>query len=750
VKPCIALRAVVAVMGLLLARVADAQGTKADYDRAASLGQLFGGKVARAQVQPQWTGREGQFWYVADLGEGRREFVRVDPAKAERRVAFDHEKLAAGLSKATGKEARGDRLAIERLDFPPDGRGVSFSYDGGRWTCDLETYQVVKGVDPPAPTPSSDAPRNDRRNREGRPPRSESPDGKWEALLKQGNLYLRDRASKEEIPLTTDAKADEFYEQRFYWSPDSTRLVALRTHKVEERKVNFVESSPRDQLQPKLHTINYAKPGDPISVTKPHLFDVAARKEIPIKDDPFATPWSIERYRWSADSSRFTFLYNQRGHQAMRVIAVDAKSGEARAIVNEEVKTFIDWTNKVFAQFIGDDQLVWMSERDGWNHLYLYDAKTGEVKNQITKGDWLVRGVERVDEEKRQIWFRACGIDPAQDPYHVHFCRINFDGTGLTRLTQGDGTHRVQYSPDGNYLVDTYARADMPPVSELRSADDGKLVCPLEQADVSRLARTGWRPPERFVARGRDGKTDIYGVIFRPMKLDPAKKYPVIEDIYAGPQGQFVPKDFAAFRPQQALAELGFVVVKIDGMGTNWRSKAFHDVCWHNLADAGFPDRIAWMKSAAAKYPYIDLSRVGVFGGSAGAQNALGAVLFHGEFYKAAAADCGCHDNRMDKMWWNEQWMGYPLGPHYAEQSNVTNAHKLTGKLLLTVAEMDTNVDPASTMQVVNALIKADKDFELVVFPGANHGAGSGRYGVRRRHDFFVRNLLGVEPRREG
>jgi dipeptidyl aminopeptidase/acylaminoacyl peptidase len=748
----------VAVVVLSWAWGSNAQGTKADYERAASLQQLFGGKVARAQVQPQWIGREGQFWYMADLGEGKREFVRVDPAKGERRLAFDHAKLAAALAKAGGKEARGDRLAIDRLDFPAGGKSVSFSHDGSRWTCDLESYAVTKGgAAPPAPAeaprtgrfrgqPNNDGSGSDRR----RPSRAESPDGKWEALVKQGNLYLRDRSNKEEAALSSDAKADEFYEARFYWSPDSTRLLALRTHKVEERKVNFVESSPKDQLQPKLHTINYAKPGDPISVTKPRLFDVASRKEIPIKDDLFATPWSVERYRWSADSSRFTFLYNQRGHQAMRVIAVDAKTGEARAIVNEEVKTFIDWTNKVFLQFLGDDQLVWMSERDGWNHLYLYDANTGEVKNQITKGDWLVRGVERVDEEKRQVWFRACGIDPVQDPYHVHFCRINLDGTGLTRLTEGDGTHRVEYSPDGKYLVDTYARADAPPTIEVRSADEGKLVCVLEGADVSHLKETGWQPPERFVAKGRDGKTDIYGVIFRPMKLDPAKKYPVIEDIYAGPQGHFVPKDFAAFRPQQALAELGFIIVKIDGMGTNWRSKAFHDVCWHNLGDAGFPDRIAWMKAAAAKYPYIDISRVGVFGGSAGGQNALGAVLFHGEFYKAASADCGCHDNRMDKMWWNEQWMGYPVGPHYAEQSNVTNASKLTGKVLLMVGEMDTNVDPASTMQVVNALIKADKDFELVVFPGANHGAGASKYGVRRRNDFFVRNLLGVEPRREG
>ena len=368
------------------------------------------------------------------------------------------------------------------------------------------------------------------------------------------------------------------------------------------------------------------------------------------------------------------------------------------------------------------------------------------MKHRTTQGSWLVRGVDRVDEEARQVWFTALEIDPDQDPYQVHLVRVNFDGTGLTRLTQGDGNHEVRFSPDRRYLIDTYSRVDSPPTINLRKTEDGSLVCALEKADISALLATGWAMPERFVAKGRDNATDIHGVIFRPTRLDPTLKYPVIEQIYAGPQGAFVPKTFASYYRTQSLAELGFVVVQIDGMGTNWRSKAFHDVCARNLADAGLPDRILWMKTAGARYPYLDLDRVGIYGGSAGGQNALGAMLFHGDFYKAAAADCGCHDNRMDKIWWNEAWMGWPVGPHYAEQSNVTNAHKLTGALLLTVGEVDHNVDPASTMQVVDALIKANKDFEFVVFPGADHGAGGSPYGERRRRDFFVRNLLGLMP----
>ncbi len=502
-------------------------------------------------------------------------------------------------------------------------------------------------------------------------------------------------------------------------------------------------------MQPKLHSHNYAKPGDPLPVQRPQMFDLAGRKSMSVENRLFDNPWSMEDYRWAADSSRFTFVYNQRGHQALRLLAIDTASGAVKPIIDEQSPTFIDYSGKYFLHYLDrTGELIWMSERDGWNHLYLYDAKTGQVKNPITKGPWVVRGVDRVDEAARQIWFRAGGIHPGQDPYYIHYCRVNFDGSGLTVLTEGDGTHTIDFSPDRRYLFDTYSRVDMPPVTELRRCDDGKLVCELERADWGRLLKTGWKVPERFVAKGRDGTTDIYGVIFRPTNLDAAKKYPIIEEIYAGPQDSFVPKRFAAFYSHQALAELGFVVVQIDGMGTSNRSKKFHDVCWKNLADAGLPDRILWIRAAAAKYPYLDVDRVGIFGGSAGGQNAAAAVMTHGDFYKAAVADCGCHDNRMDKIWWNEQWMGWPVGPQYATNSNVTLAPGLKGKLLLIVAEMDTNVDPASTMQVVNALIRADKDFELLVVPGSDHGAAESPYGRRRRADFFVRNLLGVEPRR--
>jgi dipeptidyl aminopeptidase/acylaminoacyl peptidase len=576
----------------------------------------------------------------------------------------------------------------------------------------------------------------------------DSPDGRWTAFLRDHNVFVRDRHNGAETALSTDGAAEDAYTDRLHWAPDSKKLVVLKTTKGEGRKVYLIESSPKDQLQPKLHSCDYDKPGDRIAVSKPHLFDVEARKEIPLSDELFPNPWSISEVRWAPDSTRFTFLYNQRGHQVLRVVAVDAATGAARVLIEERSQTFIDYSGKLYCHHLDDTrEILWMSERDGWNHLYLYDAETGQVKNQITRGQWVVRQVDRVDAGQRQIWFRAGGIHPGQDPYWVHHCRVNFDGTGLTLLTEGEGTHTVEFSPDRAFLIDTWSRVDQPPVTELRRAADGKLVCGLERADWSELLKTGWRAPEPFVARGRDDQTDIYGVICRPTQFDPARKYPVIENIYAGPQGASVPKGFRAFHSMQALAELGFIVVQIDGMGTSHRSKAFHDVCWKNLAGAGFPDRIRWLRAAAAKYPFLDLSRVGIYGGSAGGQNALRALLDHGDFYKAAVADCGCHDNRMDKIWWNEQWMGWPVDESYERSSNVADAHKLQGKLLLIVGELDRNVDPASTLQVANALIKADKDFELLVMTGTGHGAAERPYASRRRADFFVRHLLGVEPR---
>jgi dipeptidyl aminopeptidase/acylaminoacyl peptidase len=423
-------------------------------------------------------------------------------------------------------------------------------------------------------------------------------------------------------------------------------------------------------------------------------------------------------------------------------------------VIDEQSKTFIYYNQlgpglsagRRYRHDLSDGkEIIWASERDGWEHLYLYDGVTGKVKNQITKGDWLVRNVDYVDDDKRQIYFEAGGLIAGQDPYFTQYCRINFDGTGLTKLTDADGTHTVTFSSDRKYYVDLWQRVDLAPQAQLRRTEDQKVIADLDKSDTSALLAAGIKFPEVFVAKGRDGKTDIWGVIIKPTNFDPAKKYPVIENIYAGPQGSFVPKTFSAVSADQAMAELGFIVVHIDGMGTNNRSKAFHDVAWKDLGDAGFPDRILWHKAAAAKYSWYDITRVGIFGTSAGGQNSMGGMLFHPDFYKVVVTNSGCHDNRMDKIWWNEQWMGWPIGPQYGKSSNVDNAYRLQGRALIIVGEMDTNVDPASSLQVVNALVKAHKHFDMLYIPGQDHGVGvlgSEHY----RDDYFVHHLLGVEP----
>ncbi len=417
-----------------------------------------------------------------------------------------------------------------------------------------------------------DAPSRRRQDRRG----AESPDGKWVAFLRNDNIHLRAKENGEEFPLSQDGRAGDRYDLGdLWWSPDSQKLVALRTEPAQEHKVYVVESSPQDQLQPKLRSYDYLKPGDRIAHPRPQLFDVPNRRQIAISDELFANPWSIQDVRWSADSSRFTFVYNQRGHQVLRVVAVDAATGAARAIVEERSDTFICYSDKFFCHWLGDDELIWMSERDGWNHLWRYDARSGQVKNPITEGPWVVQEVIHVDEGRRQIWFRAGGVYAEQDPYYAHFCRVNLDGSGMTVLTAGDGNHRVRWSPGERYFLDTWSRVDLPPITELRRSEDGQLVCRLEEADASEvLTAGGGRWPERFAAKGRDGATDIYGVIIRPRNFDPAKKYPVVENIYAGPQGFFTPKSFRArYGHQQRIADLGLIVVQCDGMGTSGRSQ---------------------------------------------------------------------------------------------------------------------------------------------------------------------------------
>ncbi|QCR22293.1 S9 family peptidase [Pontibacter sp. SGAir0037] len=721
-----------------------AQGTKEDYLRAESFKKKVEGKVFNTPYAFQWLEKENKFWYINNTPQGK-EFVLVDADKQTRKPAFDQAKLAKGLATASGKPVEPYNLPFSTIEFLEGGKMLEFEYDDKRWQYILSTSKLVdKGKVEPKERPNRywGAGANELNNKP-----VVSPDGKWLAFIKNFNVYIKDNASgEEEYQLSYDGSEGEYYSSFFSWSPDSKKLATNKVRPNKEHLIYFVESSPEDQLQPKLHSRNYLKPGDALPQRAPQLFLVEDKKQLDVDASLLEDQYNLTYPVWRKDSRGFTFEYNQRGHQAYRVLEVEASTGKVKELISEESKTFIDYSGKKYRYDVADGkEIIWASERDGWNHLYLYDGTTGKVKSQITKGEWVVRRVVHVDELKRKIILEGSGKEQGQDPYLIQYYSVNFDGTGLTALTTEDANHKAVFSPDFTYFVDTYSKVDLPPTTVLRSAADGKIVMELEQADATALLAAGWKAPEVFTAKGRDGKTDIWGIIVRPSNFDPAKQYPVIEYIYAGPHSSFVPKTYNPnSRFMHELAELGFVVVQMDGMGTSNRSKAFHDVCWKNLKDGGFPDRIAWMKAAAQKYSYLDLNRVGIFGTSAGGQSSAGALLFHPEFYKVAVSSAGCHDNRMDKIWWNEQWMG-KIGPHYAESSNVVNAHKLQGKLMLILGELDDNVDPASTLQVVNALIKANKNFDFLMVPGMGHSSG-GDYGERKRRDFFVKHLLSIDP----
>jgi dipeptidyl aminopeptidase/acylaminoacyl peptidase len=754
--------------------------------------EAAGPRVYKMEIVPHWFDGNNRFWYRNLLPGGTKEFIVVDAVRGLRRPAFDHERMAKALSRATGQSIDAHRLTFDRIEFSPDCRAVVFSHAGQVWSCDLSTYecrpeksQLLGKEDQSTPD------QRDRRARTSGTASSslqleaKSPDGQWVAFLKEDNVWLRSAAATQGgTRLSSDGDAN--YSYRFLeWSPDSRVIVAFRAKQVTIPEVFWIQSSPPGGGRARLLRRPYALPGDAFPTHELTLFHVPTGRVLKPAVEPYEHQWLRPRLTWKRDGRHFLYVQVDRGHQRLRVFEVDTRSGHVHTILEERSDTFI-WTAHTenvglqLVHYLAEaDELIYASEFEGWRHLYLFDASCpfpedagadpsrihhtyqgftpgkqvrGRLKARITQGNWVVRGVDQIDEKGRVVWFYASGVYPDQDPYFLHYGRVRFDGSELLFLTKANGNHRVQFSPDRRFLIATYSRVDQPPIHELRRACDGSVICKLEEADISELRAAAWQPPEVFVAKGRDGTTDIWGIICRPKHFDPNKKYPVLEDIYAGPQTASVPK---SFRPEPYYADLterGFIVVKVDGMGTAHRSKAFHDVCWKNLKDAGFPDRIRWIQSAAEKYPYMDLTRVGIFGNSAGGQNAAAALIFHPSLYKVAVASCGCHDNRLDKASWNEQWLGYVprekiweafLGNPYAENSNIEHAHRLEGKLLLIVGELDQNVPPENTLRFADALIRAAKDFELVVIPNGGHGFGG--YGWRKLVHFFVRHLQGCE-----
>lgn len=541
-----------------------------------------------------------------------------------------------------------------------------------------------------------------------------------------------------------DALLKQGVELRFpEYSPDGKVFVAWKFTPGENGQVHRVESSPEQGGRARLHSQVYPLPGDRLD----HYELIACEPEtgglltvdLPVID--FGRPQT----RWRG-SHELIVEKVDRGHQRFRVFVIDPLTAAIRTPIDETSATFI-WTNhgpslRTVTYLNEFDAVIYATESSGWRHLEWVDLSGNEPARSITKGEYLVRGILHVDEAEKKLDLVVGALHADQDPYHRHLIRVDLDGENLTVLTHANGDHDGQFSPNREYVVTTRSRVDSPPVHELVRTSDGKVLATLATAERLGNDRSKHRLPTVFKAKGRDGETDIWGIICFPEQYDPqsTKRYPVIEAIYAGPHNSHVPKKYRAASWHAELTSLGFIVVQIDGMGTANRSKAFHDVCWQNLKDAGFPDRIAWMKAAAKEFPAMDLERVGIYGTSAGGQNACGALLFHGDFYKAAMAACGCHDNRMDKASWNEQWMGYPVGDHYAASSNIDNAQRLQGDLLLLVGELDSNVPPESTLRLVDALIKADKNFDFLMIPGLGHSDG-GTYGRQKTRSFFVEKL---------
>jgi len=721
--------------------------------------------VDHGLVSPNWMAGD-QFWYRILVPRGS-EFVLVNPAKGTRSPAFDHQKLAAAISTATGVKTEAAMLPFQTFLYTADGKNITFLAGGKGWKCDLKSYMVTADNSTAIISPNRPA-------RFQRPMESVSPNGKLIAFIKSDNLWIRNAATKQETQLTTDGVKDYGYATDnagwassdrpiLRWSPDSKKIA---TFKQDQRKVSDMYLVTTNVGKPTLKAWKYPLPGDKDIITIKRVIinvDQAKVIDLQVEADPHRATLSddissggngLDDVDWNEDGSQLAFVSTSRDHKEEKFRIADAVTGTVREVFEEKVATqFESGQGAINWRYLHQsNEIIWYSERDNWGHLYLYDAITGKVKNQITKGDWVVTKLVKVDEKKRVLYFMAVGAEPG-NPYFSHFYKIGFDGKHLTPLSPENGNHQITLSPSKDYFIDSYSTRAIPPVTVLRNLD-GKVIAKLEQTDVSRLVASGWHPPTPFSVKAHDGKTDIYGMMYTPTTLDASKKYPIINRIYPGPQGGSVGTwSFTSSKgDNQSLAELGFIVVEIEGTSNPLRSKSYHDMNYGNIADNTLTDQIAGMRELAKRYPYIDLERVGIWGHSGGGFATAAAMFRYPDFFKVGISESGNHDNRNYEDDWGERYIGLlttqPDGKsNYEAQANQNYAKNLKGKLMLAHGMMDNNVPPYNTMLVVEELIKANKSFDLVIFPNSAHGYGTySNYMTRRRWDYFVKNLLGAEP----
>ena len=721
--------------------------------------------VDHGLVSPNWMAGD-QFWYRILVPRGS-EFVLVNPARGTRSPAFDHQKLAAAISTATGVKTEAAMLPFQTFLYTADGKSITFLAGGKGWKCDLKSYMVTADNSTAIVSPNRPA-------RFQRPMESVSPNGKLIAFIKSDNLWIRNAATKQETQLTTDGVKDYGYATDnagwassdrpiLRWSPDSKKIA---TFKQDQRKVSDMYLVTTNVGKPTLKAWKYPLPGDKDIITIKRVIinvDQAKVIDLQVEADPHRATLSddissggngLDDVDWNEDGSQLAFVSTSRDHKEEKFRIADAVTGAVREVFEEKVATqFESGQGAINWRYLHQsNEIIWYSERDNWGHLYLYDATTGKVKNQITKGDWVVTKLVKVDEKNRVLYFMADGAEPG-NPYFSHFYKIGFDGKHLTPLSPENGNHQITLSPSKDYFIDSYSTRAIAPVTVLRNLD-GKVIAKLEQTDVSRLVASGWHPPTPFSVKAHDGKTDIYGMMYTPTTLDASKKYPIINRIYPGPQGGSVGTwSFTSSKgDNQSLAELGFIVVEIEGTSNPLRSKSYHDMNYGNIADNTLTDQIAGMRELAKRYPYIDLERVGIWGHSGGGFATAAAMFRYPDFFKVGISESGNHDNRNYEDDWGERYIGLlttqPDGKsNYEAQANQNYAKNLKGKLMLAHGMMDNNVPPYNTMLVVEELIKANKSFDLVIFPNSAHGYGTySNYMTRRRWDYFVKNLLGAEP----
>ena len=741
------------------------QFTIEDYARAERfLGATAGPLVSGQAGRPTWIGSAGRFWYrTANVG-GTAAFWLVDPAKKSRLPVFDHAKLAAALGRATGTQVDGDRLPFTAFDLAVDGRSLTTTVRGARWQCDLVAYTCVDGGRATALPPDS----------------QRSPDGKWAVFIRDFNLVAREIATGRDVPLTTDGIKDFGYATDnagwahtnnavLTFSPDGRRLATFQHDGRGVRDMHLVSTAVG---VPRLESWKYPVPGDSVIFRISRVVvDMGAQggprlTRLQLPPDPHRSTVSdhvncggaLCDVQWFPDGSQVAFISSSRDHKQAWLRVADATTGAVRTVLHETSTTQIgdaSHPENLWRVLPATNEFIWWSDRDDWTHLYLYDLATGQLKSRITTGVGNVSALVKVDETARQIWFMAHGRETGRDPYFEHLYRIGFDGKGLTLLTPEVANHNISLSSDARYFTDTWSTLDTPPVTVVRDRS-GRLVQALEKADIVALVASGWRAPIPVTVKARDGVTDIYGVMYLPTRLDSAKKYPIINHIYPGPQsGSVGQRSFVPARgDNQALAELGFVVVELDGMGTPGRSKTFRDFYYGRMNDNTIPDQVAGMKALAERYPFIDIETVGIWGHSGGGFATASAMFSAPDFFDVGISESGNHDNRTYEDDWGERYQGLLVrdgaSDNYAAEANQTHAAKLKGKLFLIHGLMDDNVPPYNTTLVADALMKAGKDFDMLMLPQARHGFGADSpYIMRRRWDYFIVNLQGNEPPKE-